>query len=44
MVRDKKGEVVEGDPTGVTKITDVWTVARIMGSDNPNWLLGATGG
>ncbi len=42
VVRDKKGEVVEGDPTGVTKITDIWTFARNMRSRDPNWTLVAT--
>lgn len=42
VVRDKKGEVVEGDPTGVTKITDVWTFARNTRSRDPNWTLVAT--
>lgn len=42
VVRDKKGEVVEGDPTGVTKITDIWTFARNTRSRDPNWTLVAT--
>ncbi len=42
VVRDKDGEVVEGDPTGVSKITDVWTFARNTRSRDPNWTLVAT--
>lgn len=42
VVRDKKGEVVEGDPTKVSKITDVWTFARNTRSRDPNWTLVAT--
>ncbi|HHS94130.1 MAG TPA: Tim44 domain-containing protein [Rhodobacterales bacterium] len=43
VVRDKAGEIVEGNPKEVKRQKDVWTFARIMGSDNPNWLLVATG-
>lgn len=42
VVRDKKGEIVEGDPTTVSKITDVWTFARNTRSRDPNWTLVAT--
>ncbi|MBV7411026.1 Tim44/TimA family putative adaptor protein [Maritimibacter sp. DP1N21-5] len=44
VVRDKSGEIVEGNPKEAKKQKDVWTFARIMGSDNPNWTLVATGG
>lgn len=44
VVRDKAGEIVEGNPREVKRQKDVWTFARIMGSDNPNWQLVATGG
>lgn len=44
VVRDKSGEIVEGSPNEVKKQKDIWTFARIMGSDNPNWQLVATGG
>jgi len=43
VVRDKAGEIVEGSPTAVKRQKDVWTFARTMGSDDPNWLLVATG-
>lgn len=42
-VRDQDGELVEGDPNIIKKQKDVWTFARIMGSDDPNWQLVATG-
>jgi predicted lipid-binding transport protein (Tim44 family) len=42
-VRDQAGEVVEGDPKAARKQRDVWTFARRMGSDDPNWQLVATG-
>lgn len=44
VVRNPDGEVVEGDATEIKRQKDVWTFSRIMGSDNPNWLLVATGG
>ena len=40
--RDKDGKVVEGDPTEVQTIRDVWTFAREVGSRDPNWKLVAT--
>jgi len=43
VVRNPDGEVVEGDATEIKRQKDVWTFSRIMGADNPNWLLVATG-
>ena len=42
-VRDAENRVVEGDPNEIRRQTDVWTFSRVMGSQNPNWLLTATG-
>jgi predicted lipid-binding transport protein (Tim44 family) len=42
VVRDAEGEVVEGDPNHVTKITDIWTFARNTRSRDPDWTLVAT--
>ena len=42
VVRDADGNIVEGDETEVKRQRDVWTFARIMGSDDPNWKLVAT--
>ncbi|WP_407493860.1 Tim44/TimA family putative adaptor protein [Pseudooceanicola sp. MF1-13] len=42
-VRDRAGEVIEGDPKAVKTQRDVWTFARHMGTDDPNWQLVATG-
>jgi predicted lipid-binding transport protein (Tim44 family) len=44
VVRNKDGEIVEGDPNAIKQQRDVWTFGRVMGSDNPNWKLVATGG
>lgn len=43
VVRNSDGEIVEGDDTTAKKHSDVWTFARLMGGDNPNWLLVRTG-
>jgi predicted lipid-binding transport protein (Tim44 family) len=41
-VRDKDGNVVEGDATEVQTIRDAWTFARDVTSRDPNWKLIAT--
>ncbi|MBC7181413.1 MAG: Tim44 domain-containing protein, partial [Roseovarius sp.] len=43
VVRDSNGAVVEGAPGQSKRQKDVWTYERIMGSDDPNWRLVATG-
>lgn len=43
VVRNKAGEVVEGDPKSIKRQRDVWTFARKMGDPDPNWQLVATG-
>ena len=43
VVRDHGGDIVEGDPDAIKRQKDVWTLARVMGSDDPNWRLVATG-
>ncbi len=43
VVRDSEGKIVEGDPDTVKRQSDIWTFARLMGGDNPNWLLVGTG-
>jgi predicted lipid-binding transport protein (Tim44 family) len=43
VVKNADGEVVEGNPNEIKRQKDVWTFARIMGSDDPNWQLVATG-
>lgn len=42
VVRNAEGEIVEGDDKHIKKQTGVWTFARLMGGDNPNWLLVGT--
>ena len=43
VVRDNAGEVVEGKVGEIKRIKDVWTFARTMGANDPNWELVATG-
>jgi len=42
-VRNRAGEIIEGSPTTIKRQRDLWTFARRMGSDDPNWQLVATG-
>lgn len=39
---DKDGRVIDGDPTRVGNVTDIWTFAREVTSRDPNWRLVAT--
>ncbi len=43
-VRDAGGDIVEGSTTEIKRQKDTWVFARIMGSDDPNWLLVSTDG
>lgn len=40
--RNAAGEVVDGDPTHVAEVTDIWTFSREVTSRDPNWKLVAT--
>jgi len=44
VVRNIADEIIEGDPNEIKRQKDVWTFARRMGMDDPNWQLVATGG
>lgn len=43
VVRDRTGKIIEGDAKTIKRQRDVWTFARKMGVDDPNWQLVATG-
>ncbi|MGR3433285.1 MAG: Tim44/TimA family putative adaptor protein [Shimia sp.] len=43
VVRDRDGEVIEAESSPLKRQKDVWTFARKMQSDDPNWMLVATG-
>ncbi|MDH3196222.1 MAG: Tim44/TimA family putative adaptor protein, partial [Hyphomicrobiales bacterium] len=40
--RNKDGAVVDGDPSTVQTVRDVWTFSRDVKSRDPNWKLVAT--
>jgi len=44
VVRNSDGEIIEGNPNEHKRQRDIWTFSRIMGSNDPNWRLVATGG
>lgn len=39
---DEEGRVIDGDPSEIQQITDVWTFERQVNSHDPNWRLVAT--
>jgi predicted lipid-binding transport protein (Tim44 family) len=39
VLRDGKGEIIEGDPHKLKTVRDVWTFERDLTSSNPNWTL-----
>lgn len=43
VTRDSEGRIIEGDPSDVVRLTDIWTFARDTRSRDPNWSLVATG-
>lgn len=43
VVKDADGRVVEGNANDIRRQKDVWTFARTMGTNDPNWKLVATG-
>lgn len=43
VLRAHDGSVVDGDPQNLIEKTDFWTFARDTRSNDPNWLLVATG-
>jgi predicted lipid-binding transport protein (Tim44 family) len=42
VTKDQEGRIVDGDPSEVANITDIWTFARSVKSRDPNWQLVAT--
>ncbi|MFJ5488863.1 Tim44/TimA family putative adaptor protein [Hansschlegelia beijingensis] len=43
VTRDRGGAVIDGSPTEIVDLVDVWTFARELNSRDPNWRLVATG-
>jgi predicted lipid-binding transport protein (Tim44 family) len=42
VVRDRSGNVIDGNPDKVTDVTDIWTFSRDLSARDPNWKLVAT--
>jgi predicted lipid-binding transport protein (Tim44 family) len=42
VTRDSEGRVIDGDPSTVSTVTDIWTFSRNLRSRDPNWTLVAT--
>jgi predicted lipid-binding transport protein (Tim44 family) len=42
VVRDRSGNVIDGNPDKVTDVTDIWTFSRDLSTRDPNWKLVAT--
>ena len=42
VTRDATGKVVDGDPSKVATVTDIWSFQRNLRSRDPNWALVAT--
>lgn len=42
LVRNKKGEIVEGNPNQIDQVIDYWTFQRSIKSSDPNWILIST--
>lgn len=40
--RNRAGEIVDGSPTQISEVTDLWTFAREFSSRDPNWRVVAT--
>jgi predicted lipid-binding transport protein (Tim44 family) len=44
VLRDENDNVIEGDPNRIDLVHDLWTFSRPANSNDPNWMLVATGG
>ena len=42
VTKDQEGRIIDGDPSEVANITDIWTFSRPVKSRDPNWVLAAT--
>lgn len=42
VTRDSENRVIDGDPSALQHVTDIWTFAREVASRDPNWKLVAT--
>ncbi len=42
VTKDSEGRIIDGDPSTIAVITDIWTFARNIRARDPNWTLVAT--
>lgn len=42
VTKNSQGNIIEGDPTRIKRVTDIWTFARDMSNPDPNWRLAGT--
>ena len=42
VTKDDEGRIIAGDPVDPAEVIDIWTFERVLGSDDPNWVLVAT--
>lgn len=42
VIKDRAGEIIEGDREHVDSVTDIWTFSRDLSSRDPNWVLVST--
>ena len=39
LVKDTHGKVIEGDPSHIDRVVDIWTFEHALHGSDPNWLL-----
>lgn len=42
LLKNDKGEVIEGDPNFIETVTDVWTFTKSLKNSDPTWALSST--
>ncbi len=42
VLKDKEGNIIEGDPSSIQEISDQWVFERDLRSNDPNWIIVAT--
>lgn len=42
LLKNDKGAIISGSPSDISRLEDIWTFERTLGSKDPNWILVAT--
>ena len=42
VTKDQEGRIIDGDPSEVANITDIWSFQRSVKARDPNWVLVGT--